>query len=72
MFHKPALYQGTTSQVAEKWGTGGNLRKNLSPGLKRALICWLYAGVETPASLPMEFFPQAVQSCRKGLEEQGV
>jgi hypothetical protein len=36
---------GTAEQLAEKL-----------PGLKPALFCWLYAGVETPASLRIELF----------------
>jgi len=30
--------------------------ESVSPGLKPTLFCWLYAGVETPASLRTEFF----------------
>jgi hypothetical protein len=47
---------GTTKLAAEKLGISGDRAEYLPPRLKPTLILRVFAGVETPASLRIEFF----------------
>jgi hypothetical protein len=47
---------GPTKEAAENLAIQGELGGNVPPGLKPYGFYWLYAGVETPASLRLEFF----------------
>jgi len=42
--------------MRKKAGFGVKSAESVFPGLKPYRFCWLYAGVETPASLRTEFF----------------
>ena len=59
----PAIFHcncGATEQLGEK---GDSAHCGRGPGLKPSLFYWLYAGVETPASLRKNEVPSFSPSC---------
>jgi hypothetical protein len=58
--HEPATSvrreQQGLKRMRKKARFGVKSAESVFPGLKPYRFCWLYAGVETPASLRTEFF----------------